>query len=345
MTRVGLSGGARTPVCRAGGRLRHVSALDLALAAARGALTDAAVDPAALAGLVAACALPGEPAELSLATALASRIGSGGRSVTVAGLESSGLDALATAAALVESDGAAAALAVGTESASRVPYWARGLRWEARSGGPTALDPLAEVVAAAGRRAGAAPGGRSEQDAFAARSRAAAHAAPLEAIVAVGGADVDEPASGPRDAQGLAELKPLFYRHGSVTAGSTALPADGAAAAVLVAPGEGGAGTLELLAFAPAAAEALERAEVRTDALAAVELHEGTAAEALAVAASLGLEPSIVNTAGGAIGQGHPVAASGIVMVLRLRARLARAGGGTGLVWAPGCALVAAMRS
>lgn len=55
-----------------------------------------------------------------------------------------------------------------------------------------------------------------------------------------------------------------------------------------------------------------------------VELNERSAAQAIAFASSLGLEDDILNPDGGAIVRGHPLAAAGAVLVVRLFTRMVR---------------------
>ena len=256
----------------------------------------AALDASGVMHVVAACTMPSGAEDLDLARALA---GPGVRATQLAGLDAAGLEALVVGAGFAAEG---PVLVVGADSASRAPYWVLGSRWGATSGPVTAADPLAVVIAQAGARAAALPAAREAEDAWA-------------------GAD--------------ATLKPLFAEDGSATAATTALPADGAAAALVVPLVDAPAGSLELLAAGATARAAMSAAGMRT--LAAVEVHEGTAAEALALAAELGVEPGIVNGEGGALAHGHPVAASGIAMALRLRERL-RPGEG-GLLVAPGLAV------
>jgi acetyl-CoA acetyltransferase len=256
----------------------------------------AALDASRVVHVVAACTLPGGAEDLQLARVLA---GPGVRATQLAGLDAAGLEALVVGAGFAT---AGPVLVVGADSASRAPYWVLGSRWGASSGAVTAADPLAVVIAQAGARAAGLPSDRAAEDAWA-------------------GAD--------------ATLKPLFGEDAGATAGTTALPADGAAAALLVPLVDAPAGSLELLAAGATARAAMSAAGVHR--LAAVEVHEGTAAEALALVAELGVERGIVNGEGGALAHGHPVAASGIAMALRLRARL-RAGE-AGLLVAPGLAV------
>jgi acetyl-CoA C-acetyltransferase len=61
------------------------------------------------------------------------------------------------------------------------------------------------------------------------------------------------------------------------------------------------------------------------------ELNEAFAAQALAVAKELGLDPSKVNTRGGAVALGHPIGASGARILTTLIYALRARGGGKGV--------------
>ena len=80
----------------------------------------------------------------------------------------------------------------------------------------------------------------------------------------------------------------------------------------------------------PASQMALERAGLSVDDLAVVESNEAFAAQACAVSKQLGLVASVVNPYGGAIALGHPVGATGAIimtkLIYELRRRSARYG-------------------
>jgi acetyl-CoA acetyltransferase len=126
----------------------------------------------------------------------------------------------------------------------------------------------------------------------------------------------------------------VFEESGTVTIASSAVPADGAAAALLVPGAEGPS----LEPPSVAAELALERAGVEPGELQAAEIYEGSAAEVLALAGSIGIDADRVNVGGGAIGQGSPFAAAAVLMALRLGSRLSP--GETGLLAGPAWAAV-----
>lgn len=191
---------------------------------------------------------------------------------------------------------------------------------------------------------------RERQDELAASSHGLADRAWNEGfysplVVPVPGVDADRdegirPGSTPEK---LAGLKPVFRPDGTITAGNASPLSDGASAVLLgseraadhlgVCPlariAGRGAHALEpqLFGFAPveAAEQALRRAGIGWGDIAAVELNEAFAAQVVACAdawSDRGLDPSLINTKGGAIALGHPLGASGGRLLGTLAERL-----------------------
>jgi acetyl-CoA C-acetyltransferase len=127
----------------------------------------------------------------------------------------------------------------------------------------------------------------------------------------------------------LAKLKPAFKKDGTVTAGNASGINDGAAALLLMREETARAAGLEPLAYfraaasagvdpkimgigpAPAMRKMLDRAGLKLDAVARIELNEAFAAQSLAVGRELDWDWEKVNVHGGAIAMGHAVGASG----------------------------------
>jgi acetyl-CoA C-acetyltransferase len=148
----------------------------------------------------------------------------------------------------------------------------------------------------------------------------------------------------------LAKLKPAFAREGSVTAGNASGVNDAAAAVILA--GEDYAerhdcqplGRLVAYSHAgveprvmgigpvPAVHKVLERADLKVDDIDVFEVNEAFAAQALAVARELGLPPERTNPNGSGISLGHPVAATGAILVVKALYELRRTGGRYALV-------------
>ncbi|MEE8356167.1 MAG: thiolase family protein [Anaerolineales bacterium] len=127
----------------------------------------------------------------------------------------------------------------------------------------------------------------------------------------------------------LSQLKPIFRKDGTVTAGNSSGINDGAAALLLMSadkaqklglkpmarwlgsavagvdPGVMGYGPV------PATQKLLARLELKIEDIGLVELNEAFAAQAIGVMRKLDLSPKITNVNGGAISLGHPTGCSG----------------------------------
>lgn len=166
-----------------------------------------------------------------------------------------------------------------------------------------------------------------------------------------GDLDRDECVRADADIDTLAGLRPVFRPDGgTVTAGNSSPMNDGAAALLLASEAGAVAAGREPMArivaravsgvdphlygIGPvqAARVALGRAGIGWADLAAVELNEAFAAQALACLAEWpDLDPAVVNPNGGAIAIGHPIGASGARILTTLVHELARNGGGWGM--------------
>lgn len=203
---------------------------------------------------------------------------------------------------------------------------------------------------------------REEQDEFAAESHRRAAAAIeaghfkdqiLPVTVRSGRKEseftVDEHVRHDADAQSFAGLRAVFKKEGSVTAGNASGINDGAGALVLcgeaglsaskgqpkariVAYGLGGVDPKVMgLGPIPATRQALDRAGLSVEDLDVIESNEAFAAQACAVSRELSFDPAKVNPNGGAIALGHPIGASGAVILIKLIYELRRTAGRYGL--------------
>ena len=151
--------------------------------------------------------------------------------------------------------------------------------------------------------------------------------------------------------EGLAKLRPAFSKEGTVTAGNASGINDAAAAVVVMSDDRaqelGAPVRARISSYAvcgvepktmgigpvPAIRKALERAGKTLDDVEVIELNEAFAAQSLAVLKDLGLEgDGRVNPNGGAIALGHPIAASGAILVTKLLHEMDREGEKLGLV-------------
>jgi acetyl-CoA acetyltransferase family protein len=198
---------------------------------------------------------------------------------------------------------------------------------------------------------------RADQDEFALRSHRQAAAAWEQGryagqIVEVPGADLerDESIRPETTIEALAKLRPVFREGGTVTAGNASPLNDGASAMLIgderaadrigraplarIASRAAAGVDPDVFGIGPvqAAEDALERAGIGWDDLAAVELNEAFASQSLACLDGWPeLDPDKVNPNGGAIAIGHPLGASGARILGTLAHELRRRGGGWGL--------------
>jgi acetyl-CoA acyltransferase len=154
---------------------------------------------------------------------------------------------------------------------------------------------------------------------------------------------------GIRDDLTLAELaskRPAFRRDGTVTGGNSSPLNDGAAVLLLVSQRAlGGDAPAPLARYAgtaaagvhpdymgigpvPAMGKVLARAGWQAEGLDLIEVNEAFAAQAVAVADELKLDPDRLNVNGGAIAIGHPLGCSGARITTTLLHELRRRGAG-----------------
>lgn len=162
--------------------------------------------------------------------------------------------------------------------------------------------------------------------------------------------DVDEAPRPDTTEELLERLKPAFRPDGTITAGNAPGLNSGASAMIVadrdfaeasglapigrlagygvsgVEPGMFGLGPI------PAVKKALGRAGWSVNDLERIEINEAFAAVPLAVAKELGLPLDIVNMEGGAVAHGHPIGATGAVLVTRLLHAMRQDGVRRGLV-------------
>jgi acetyl-CoA acyltransferase len=200
---------------------------------------------------------------------------------------------------------------------------------------------------------------RDELDDYAAQSHQRAAAAIAAGyfqsqILPLPGADgapvtIDQGVRRTFDREKMARLKPVFRENGVITAGNASQISDGAAALVLAS--EKAVGRLNLMPLAridtrvvlgsdptlmltgpiPATQLALKRAGLALDDLDVIEINEAFASVVLAWAREISPEMSRVNPNGGAIAHGHPLGATGAILMTKLVYELERRRGRYGL--------------
>ena len=167
----------------------------------------------------------------------------------------------------------------------------------------------------------------------------------------VGHKDEDHVVRGSTPAS-LAELRTAFGPDSLVTAGNASGVVDGAAAVVIKSASKAiedgdkplakiiswGIVGLEpaIMAYGPvpSSKQALEKANLTIDDIDRWEINEAFAGQAVACIKDLGLDVARVNVNGGAVGIGHPLAATGTRLVLTLAHELKRCNGRYGVATA-----------
>ena len=160
---------------------------------------------------------------------------------------------------------------------------------------------------------------------------------------------IDEGVRMPPDREKMATLKPVFKEDGVITAGNSSQISDAAAALVLAsarAVGRynltprarlvsrevvGSDPVLMLDGPIPATLRALKRADLDLEDIDVIEINEAFASVVLAWEYELEPDPARVNPNGGAIALGHPLGATGAILMTKLLYELERCGGQFGL--------------
>lgn len=346
----------RSALGRVGGMHRHRRVEDLAAPVIAAALADAKVEPAQVEEIVIGNASHGgNPART---IALAAGLPLSSPALTIDRQCGSGLDALLHALRVVAGGEAEVVVAGGVESLSTAPWRIAkprslyqlphfiGLEPPSAMGASDVPQPLQASEALAQRHQIS----RAQQDAFAMKSHLRAETAReakrFQGEIVPFRASREEM----RDESAIgATLEDIEAEtaycppEGTLTPANSAQPHDGAAIAVIVSEAKwktlGEPPALRLLANAAkgvvpeleaeAPIAAMDKLYTRLNgfdraSVSAVELGETSAAQAIAVMKSLGIDDAILNAEGGAVVRGHPLGASGAVLVVRLFSRLVR---------------------
>jgi len=260
MKNVYLAGAVRTPIGKFGGTLSSWTAADLGVAVAKESLKRAGIPVEKVRDSIWGCARqagggPNVARQITFRTGVPETV----PAFTVNQACASGLKAIILAAQEIMLGRANVVLAGGTESMSRVPYFAEGARWGMRLGNTQLVDgmyrdgfndPLSGLVMGetAENLARQYSRSRTEQDEFALRSQHRAQAA-VEAgrfqsevcSLAIEGRkgavtqfSSDEHPRANTTMQDLAKLAPVFSKEGTVTAGNSSGITDGAAAVTVL---------------------------------------------------------------------------------------------------------------
>ena len=353
--------GARTPMAEYNGSFSDITAIDLAVLAAKEALSRSGVAPEEIDHVIVGNALQtsGDAIYGARHVGLKAGVPKEVPALTVNRLCGSGVQSIIHAAEQIELGEATTVLAGGMENMSQAPHVIRGARKGLRLGQGAMEDSL--MVALLDSYSGLYMAqtsdnlarkyniSREEQDAFAMRSQQKATAARSacrlsEEIVPVPAGKTlvkeDDHVRPDTTMEGLAKLRPAFAKDGFVTAGNASGIVDGAAMVTVTtadnAKGRKPLGRIVSWGIAgcdpdimgigpvPATKIALKKAGLKLDDIDLIEINEAFAGQILAVIKELGIDEEKLNVNGGAIALGHPLAASGTRLVLTVLNELRR---------------------
>ena len=364
----------RTAIGSFGGTLKGVSPADLGAAVTAEAVKRANIDVDSVGSNVVGHVLRTDIKDAYMARRVAKHGGlpTHTQSLTVNRLCGSGLEAVTFAAQQIQLGEVGVAVAGGTECMSSAAHLLTTNRWgqpmgegkiqDELTGGLTDPFGVGHMGITAENLSEKYDISREQQDEFALQSQQrAVHAIekgyfkdqimPFEIKTRKGVTvfDTDEHPRAESTLEGMAGLRAVFKKDGTVTAGNASGINDGASMVVLASGQEverqelkpmarvvsyGRCGVPnEIMGIGPVGASkiALERAGLTVEDMDTVESNEAFAAQALSVSKELSFSNEKTNPNGGAIALGHPIGASGSIILTKLVYELHRTGGKYGL--------------
>ena len=367
--------GVRTAIGDYGGSLKDFAPTELGGMVIKEAIARAKVDVNDVGHLVLGNVIHTEAKDMYISRVAAIKGGlpQSSSALTVNRLCGSGLQAIISAAQTILLGDTDCAIGAGAESMSRAAYIMPNLRWGQRmgDGGVTDMmvgaltDPFDAVHMGMTAENIAAKWGisRETQDAFAVESHKRAINAiekgyfkdqimPVEIKSKKGSTffATDEHARADASAEGMAKLRAVFQKDGSVTAGNASGINDGAAAIVMMeksaAEKRGLKPMARLISYGhagvdpkymgigpvPAVQKALAKVDLKVSDMDVIESNEAFAAQACAVSKDLGFDGKKTNPNGGAVALGHPIGATGAILTIKALYELERIGGRYALV-------------
>lgn len=365
----------RTAVGGYGGSLKDVAPGDLAATAIRAAVERSGVTPADVGHTVLGHVIHTEPRDMYVSryASVTAGLPVDTPAFTLNRLCGSGLQAIVSAAQQLETGHSDVAVAGGAEVMSRAGYLAPSLRWGARMSDAKMVDMMVGALTDPfeGIHMGVTAENiaekwgitREDQDALAVAShRRAAQAwengyfadqiVPVELKTRKGTTlfERDEHFRTDATLEGMAKLRAVFKKDGSVTAGNASGLNDAASAVVLAtreyADAHGLKPLARLVGYSHAGCEpaymgigpvpAVKRLLADTGLTVAdfdvLEVNEAFAAQAIAVCRDLDLPMDKTNPNGSGISLGHPIGATGCIVTTKAIHELQRTGGRYALV-------------
>lgn len=377
MTKTAILSGARTAFGKFGGALSPLSASDLGGHAIQAALERAGVTPEQVDEVIMGTVLQAGQGQIpSRQAANKAGIPWSVKTETINKVCASGMRSISLGDQLIRLGEEHIIVAGGMESMSNAPYYLPKAREGFRMGNAQVVDGMVydglscafhpknvHMGTYGNSTADSFEISREEQDKWAARSHDLALKAiesgrfeeeitPIEIPQRKGDPITVATDEAPRKGttvEGLANLKPVFGKEGTITAGNAPGVNDGACAVVLTSEQKAQELGATPLGYIVGHAEVgvapedfpqtpglvintlLEKYNKSIEEIDLIEINEAFAAVALVSNQIAGLDAEKVNVNGGAVALGHPIGASGARIVYTVALELQKRGGGLGI--------------
>ncbi|RIV87733.1 acetyl-CoA C-acyltransferase family protein [Aurantiacibacter zhengii] len=375
MQDVYILSGARTAIGSFGGALAKFRPAETAAMVMREAIARAGIDAAQVQQVAVGTVIPTQPSDayVSRVASVNAGIPIESAAMNVNRLCGSGLQAIVSVAQAMRLGECDYAIGAGAESMSNAPHMTGAARFGTKMGSIELADAMLGALhdpfenihmgVTAENVAQQLSITREQQDDLAVEShKRAANAIAKgyfkDQIVGVeiksrkgtSVFDTDEHVRADASIEGMASLRPVFKKDGTVTAGNASGINDGAGAVVLasgdVVQAAGLQPMAKILGWGHAGVEpgmmglgpvkavpvALQRAGLTLDQIDVIESNEAFAAQACGVASQLGFDPAKTNPNGSGISLGHPIGATGAILTIKAMYELDRIDGRFALI-------------
>ena len=369
-----ILGNARTPIGTFGGSLSQTSPTYLGSQVSMEAITRSQIEASQIGQVVFGHVINTEPKDMYLSriAAINAGIPETSPAMNVNRLCGSGAQAIVSVFQTLKMGDSEFGLAGGAETMSRSPHIVSATRWGKKMGDAKIEDMMLGALSCpfdsghmgitAENVASEYKISRQQQDEFSLKSQEKAKIAIetnkfSEQIVSISVKKNRKDQLFTTDEhpkitnlKALSELKPVFLKNGSVTAGNSSGINDGAAAIILATSEAVSKNNLlptakmlgyahsgvkpEVMGVGPikAVRELCKKLKINIQDFDIIESNEAFAAQACAVNNELEFDLNKVNPNGGAIALGHPIGATGVILTIKAIAELKRSNKKLGLI-------------
>lgn len=359
--KVFLVAGKRTPFGKFGGSLKGIAPVDLAVHAAKSAISESGLNPDDFDHVILGNVAPSTTDTIYGGRHLALKLGMPQTTpgVTVNRLCGSGIQSILDAVRMIKLGEAEICLAGGTENMSLMPHLVYGSRFGTRYGSLQTVDMLLDTLTdkftgipmalTAEKLAETHNISREECDEYSLQSHKKASKAyadghlqgeisPIDLKKST--CEKDEHIREDADIEGMAKLRPAFKKDGVVTPASASGVVDGACCVIIAseeAVKEKGLSplaeivdgrvvgvdpTIMGIGPVPAIQELLKNNELKISDIGSFEINEAFASQVIACYKDLGIKEETLNRWGGSVAIGHPLGATGSRISLTLARQL-----------------------